>query len=126
MKNVLSVRLNEKAMGRLQDLARQSGKELSAVARELIDDGLVLKAMREYREGRLSLGTLASRLGLSLSETLDALAELGVPSPIGYEEYLEASDTARALTVRDAADEKRPSRRRPTPGRRIRRSPMKK
>jgi hypothetical protein len=92
MKNVLSVRLNERAMGRLQDLARQRGKELSAVARELIDDGLVLAAMREYREGRLS----------------------------------EASETARALLVRDAQAAKTQSRRSLAAARRNARSPMKK
>jgi hypothetical protein len=101
MKNVLSVRLGEKAMDRLRDRARKEGKELSAVARELINEGLVLASMREYREGKLSLGTLANRLGLSVSEALDALAELGVASPIEYEEYLEGNSTARALMVRD-------------------------
>jgi hypothetical protein len=63
--------------------------------------GLVLAAMREYREGKRSLGTLASRLGLSVSEAVDALAELGVTSPIEYEEYLEGSATARSLVVPD-------------------------
>ena len=110
MKNVLSVRLEEKAMDRLRDRAHKEGKELSAVARELIDEGLVLAAMREYREGKLSLGTLASRMGLSVSEALDALAELGVASPIEYEEYLEGSDTARALMVRDAQASRKRSR----------------
>jgi hypothetical protein len=110
MKNVLSVRLDEKAMGRLRDRARKEGKELSAVARELIDEGLVLATMREYREGKLSLGLLASRLGLSVSEALDVLSELGVASPIEYEEYLESSETARSLLVRDAEASKELSR----------------
>jgi hypothetical protein len=112
MKNVLSVRLDEKAMGRLRDRAHKEGKELSAVARELIDEGLVLSTMREYREGKLSLGMLASRLGVSVSEAFDALAELGVGSPIEYEEYLEGSDSARALMVRDAEASKRRGRKR--------------
>ena len=95
MKNVLSVRLDETAMSKLRDRARKEGKELSTVARELIDEGLVLATMREYREGKLSLGLLASRLGLSVSEAFDLLAELGVVSPIEYGDYLEASETAR-------------------------------
>ena len=110
MKNVLSVRLEEKAMDRLRERAHKEGKELSAMARELIDEGLVLAAMREYRDGKLSLGTLASRLGVSVSEALDALAELGVASPIEYQEYLEGSDTARALMVRDAQASRKRSR----------------
>jgi hypothetical protein len=115
MKNVLSVRLDERAMSRLRERARKEGRELSTVARDLIDEGLVLSAMREYREGKLSLGLLASRLGLSVSEALDSLAEIGVVSPVAYDEYLESTETARALLVRDAEGHKRRSRK--TPGR---------
>jgi hypothetical protein len=32
---------------------------------------------------------LAQRLELSLSETLDALSELGIQAPIEYEDYLK-------------------------------------
>ncbi len=110
MKNVLSVRLEEKSMNRLRDRAQEEGKELSAVARELIDEGLVLAAMREYREGKLSLGTLASRTGRSVSEAIGVLAELGVGSPIEYEEYMEGLDAARSLMVRDAQASRKRSR----------------
>jgi hypothetical protein len=113
MKNVLSVRLDERAMRRLRERARKEGKELSTVARDLIDEGLVLTTMREYREGKLSLGLLASRLGLSVSEALDSLAKIGVVSPIAYDEYLESAETARALVVRDAEGQKRRSRKSP-------------
>jgi hypothetical protein len=99
-------------MNRLRDRAHEEGKELSTVARELIDEGLVLAAMREYREGKLSLGTLAIRTGLSVSEAIDILAELGVGSPIEYEEYLEGLDAARSLMVREGNELKGGSRRR--------------
>ena len=42
-----------------------------------------------YREGKLSLITLATRLELSVSETLDLLAEFGAESPIDYDDYLK-------------------------------------
>lgn len=42
-----------------------------------------------YREGKLSLSTLATRLELSVSETLDLLAEFGAKSPIDYDDYLK-------------------------------------
>jgi hypothetical protein len=122
MKNVLSVRPDERAMSRLRERARKEGKELSTVARDLIDEWLVLATMREYREGRLSLGPLASRLGLSVSEALDLLAEIGVVSPIAYDEYLEGAETARALLVRDAEGQKRRSRKSPAGRQRNRRS----
>jgi len=97
LKNVLSVRLDKESMRRLRELAKKERKELSTVARELIDQGWVLVALREYREGKLSLGTMASRLGLSLSEAIDLLSELGVRSPIEYDDYLASYATANSL-----------------------------
>jgi predicted HTH domain antitoxin len=86
-------------MRRLRELAKKERKELSTVARELIDQGWVLVALREYREGKLSLGTMASRLGLSLSEAVDLLSELGVRSPIEYDDYLASYATATSLVA---------------------------
>lgn len=42
-----------------------------------------------YREGKLSLSTLSVKLELSVSETIDLLAEFGVASPIDYDDYLK-------------------------------------
>lgn len=99
MKNVLSVRLDEPSMKRLRELARKEKKELSAVARELIDEGWILVALREYREGNLSLGTMAQKLDLSLSQAIDLLSDLGVRSPIGYDDYLASYAAARGLVA---------------------------
>ena len=99
MKNVLSVRLDELSMKRLHELAKKEKKELSTVARELIEQGWVLVALREYREGHLSLGTMAQRLDLSISQAIDLLSELGVRSPIGYDDYLESYAAASSLVA---------------------------
>ena len=40
-------------------------------------------------EGKLSLSTLADKLGLSVSETIDLLSEFGVESPLDYDDYLK-------------------------------------
>ncbi len=45
-----------------------------------------------YREGKISLSTLASKLELYVSETIDLMAEFGVESPIDYEDYLKGFD----------------------------------
>ena len=99
MKNVLSVRLDEQAMKRLHELAKKEKKELSTVARELIEQGWVLVALREYGEGKLSLGTMAQKLDLSVSQAIDLLSELGVRSPIGYDDYLESYAAASSLVA---------------------------
>ena len=90
MKNVMSVRLDTEALRRLRELAKRERKEISTVARELIDEGWVFLTLREYRQGKLSLGTVAKRLKMPLAEVIDLLAELGVRSPIEYDDYLKS------------------------------------
>jgi predicted transcriptional regulator len=97
LKNVLSVRLDKETIGRLRSLARRQKKEISTVARELMDQGWVFVSLREYRQGKLSLGTMAGRLGLSLAEAIDLLSELGVRSPLEYDDYLQSYAAARRL-----------------------------
>ena len=94
MKDVMSVRLGPEGLRRLKELSKRDHKEMSAVARELMDYGWVFLMLREYREGKQSLGSFAKALGVSLSEAIDLLADLGVRSPIEYDDYLKAYATA--------------------------------
>jgi predicted HTH domain antitoxin len=97
---VMSIRLSEKELKLIQGLAREEDKEKSSEARELILDGIKYKMLVGYRQGKVSLGTLAKRLGISLSETLDLLASLGIPAPITFDDYLQGSAAARNLFSR--------------------------
>jgi hypothetical protein len=67
------------------------------VARELVNYGWVFLMLREYRKGKISLGTFARRLDLCLSEAIDFLAELGVRSPMEYDDHLKPYAAARSL-----------------------------
>ena len=89
MKNVMSVRMNREAVRRIKELAKREKKEVSTVARELMDYGWMFLRFREYREGKLSLGSLARELGISLTEAIDLLSGLGVRSPIEYDDHLQ-------------------------------------
>lgn len=89
MKDVMSVRLDPEGLRRLKEIAKREKKEMSAVARELMDHGWVFLMLREYREGKRSLGSFAAALGVSLSEAIDLLADLGVRSPLEYDDYLK-------------------------------------
>ena len=84
MKNVMSVRVSSEGRRRLRELARREKKEVSTVARELMDYGLVFLMLRDYRAGRVSLSTSAQKLDITLSEAIDLLAELGVRSPVEF------------------------------------------
>ena len=87
--SVISLRLKEKELKRINELSEMIQKDKSTVARELIDYGWDYFMIKLYREGKLSLSTLAIKLELSVSETIDLLAEFGVTSPIEHDDYLK-------------------------------------
>ncbi len=87
--SVISLRLKEKEMNRINELSTVEHKEKSTVARELIEYGWRFLMIDIYRKGKISIGVLSSKLELSLSETIDLLAEFGIESPIDYDDYLE-------------------------------------
>ncbi len=87
--SVISLRLKERESRKLQELSIEEQKDKSTVARELIQEGWNFLMIRQYRQGKLSLGMLAQRLDLSLSETIDVLSDLGIQAPIEYEDYLK-------------------------------------
>jgi len=90
--SVISLRLKDRELKRINELSRMVNKDKSTVARELIEYGWEFLMIKLYREGKMSLGTLSSKLELSISETIDLLAEFGVESPIDYEDYLKGFD----------------------------------
>ncbi len=92
---VMSIRLSEQDLRRLNALAKQEGKEKSSVARELLTDGLKYKALLAYKEGKVSLAKLCKALDISLSEAIDLLSLFGLQSPISYDDYLQGVQTAR-------------------------------
>jgi hypothetical protein len=51
--------------------------------------------LRYYKEGKLSLEGLAKKLDVSISETIDLLAELGIEAPIEFEDYLKGFEVFR-------------------------------
>ena len=61
----------------------------TAAARELIEYGWTYYILTQYKNGALSLEHTAKELHLSLSELIDLLAEVGIPSPIQYDDFLE-------------------------------------
>jgi hypothetical protein len=86
---VISLRLENSELKRIDDLSIQEHKGRSAVARELIQQGWQFRMLKQYRDGKLSLGGLAKTLDLSVGEAIDLLAELGIEAPIEYEDYLK-------------------------------------
>jgi diphthamide synthase (EF-2-diphthine--ammonia ligase) len=87
--SVISLRLKDRELKRLAELSRLMQKDKSMIARELMEYGWEFMMIRTYKEGKLSLSTLASRLDMSVSETIDLLSEFNIQSPIEYADYLK-------------------------------------
>ena len=90
--NVLSLRLGSEELKQIKILAKKEHRDQSQVVRTLINEGLKFHLLCMYKEGRLSLGSLAKELKMPLSATIDFLAQLGIPAPIEYEDYLQGLD----------------------------------
>jgi hypothetical protein len=87
--SVISLRLKDRELKRLAELSKLTQKDKSMIARELMEYGWEFMMIRTYKEGKLSLSTLASRLDMSVSETIDLLSEFNIQSPIEYADYLK-------------------------------------
>jgi predicted HTH domain antitoxin len=98
--SVISLRLKETEFRKLNELSKEEHKDKSTVARELIQEGWNFLMIRQYQQGKLSLGTLALKLDLSLSETIDVLSDLGIQAPIEYEDYLKGLAVFRDADTR--------------------------
>lgn len=72
-------------------------KDKSTAARELVEYGWIFVLLERYREGRMSLGSLAQELDLSLSETMDFLTRHGLRSPLDYSDYLSSLENVRKV-----------------------------
>ena len=86
---VISMRLKDRDIERLEELSKIEHKDKSTIARELLEYGWEFIMLKYYREGKLSLEGLARKLDISISEAIDHLAELGIESPIEFEDYLK-------------------------------------
>lgn len=93
--NVLSVRLDKEELGHIRALAKRESLDQSQVARELINQGWKFYLLCRYKEGKLSLGSLAKELDMPLSLTIDFLEKLGISAPLEYEDYLQGLDVLK-------------------------------
>ncbi len=87
--SVISLRLKDRELKRIDELSKMEHKDKSTIARELLEYGWDFLMVKYYKEGKLSLSGLASKIGISVSETIDLLSGLGIEVPIDYDDYLK-------------------------------------
>jgi len=94
---VVSLRLEDKEIRHIEEVAKREGKKKTDAMRELIECGYTYLLISLYREGKYSLGKVAKELDLSISETIDLLADFGITAPLEYEDYLKGYETLKEV-----------------------------
>ena len=97
MAKVITLRLKEKELGILEELSKKENGDRSSAARKLIGYGWIYFILKNYKEGKMSLGKAAKELNLTITETIELLSDLGIKSPISYEDYLEGQKSAEEI-----------------------------
>ncbi len=90
----LSIRVDPEEFAFLNHLTLAEKTSLSEAVRGLLERGRVMLAVERYRAGKASLGRAAELAGLSISETMDVLAQFGVPANLEYDDYLRSLPSA--------------------------------
>jgi predicted HTH domain antitoxin len=86
---VISLRLKDRDLERLDELSKALHKDKSTMARELLEYGWDFLMLEYYKQGKLSLSGLAKKLDVSISEAIDLLKKRGIEAPIGFDDYLK-------------------------------------
>ena len=89
MAEIVSFRFKEHELSHIRKVSAAEKVDKTAAARELIEYGWRYYVIQQYKEGKLSLEKTAKELHTSISELIDLLADLGIKSPITYEDYVE-------------------------------------
>ena len=97
MRQVMTIRLADEDVRLVEELAKRSDKDKSTMVRDLVEYGKIYLAIKLYKEGKISIGKAAKIANLSISETMDLFAELGIKSNIELEDYLEGLKYAREV-----------------------------
>ncbi|MDP3765678.1 MAG: UPF0175 family protein [Nanoarchaeota archaeon] len=97
MTKVITLRLKEKELGFIEEISKKENGDRSYAARKLIDYGWIYFILKSYKEGKISIGKAAKELNLTITETIELLADLGIKSPISYEDYLESYKHAKEI-----------------------------
>ena len=97
MTKVITLRLKEKELSFINELSIIENEDRSYAARKLLDYGWIYYILKQYKEGKMSIGKSAKELDLTITETIELLSSLGIQSPISYEEYLEGYKTLKKV-----------------------------
>lgn len=96
MNKVVSLRLDSREIEILKNVEKTE-KDKSTAARQLIGNGWKFTVLKLYREGKISTEKAAKDIGISVTEFIELLKELGIRTPIEYEDFLESQKTMKEI-----------------------------
>ncbi len=97
MDSMVTLRLPDEDVKVIEEISVQEKTDKSSAIRELIELGKVYFAILNYREEKISLGKAAEISGLTISQMIDVLANLGIESRLEVSDYLRGAKTAEEL-----------------------------
>ena len=97
MSDVMTLRMPEEDLKAINKISKSTKKDKSTIVRELVEMGRIYLAIKEYREGKTSMGKAAEIANLTISEIIDLFSELGIKSNVELEDYLEGQSLAEEI-----------------------------
>ncbi len=88
MGKIISIRINKRLEEIIGRYSEEKKSEQSDIIRDLIDNGSIYLAIKDYAKGKYSIGKAAYLANLPLSEFMDLIMDLGIKSKISREDLL--------------------------------------
>ena len=95
MGKIISIRINKRLEEIIGRYSEEKKSEQSDIIRDLIDNGSIYLAIKDYAKGKYSIGKAAYLANLPLSEFMDLIMDLGIKSKINREDLLRGYENIK-------------------------------
>ena len=95
MGKIISIRINKRLEEIIGRYSEEKKSEQSDIIRDLIDNGSIYLAIKDYAKGKYSIGKAAYLANLPLSEFMDLIMDLGIKSKISREDLLRGYENIK-------------------------------
>jgi predicted HTH domain antitoxin len=95
MGKIISIRINKRLEEIIGRYSEEKKSEQSDIIKDLIDNGSIYLAIKDYAKGKYSIGKAAYLANLPLSEFMDLIMDLGIKSKISREDLLRGYENIK-------------------------------
>lgn len=90
---LVSARFEKKDTALIEEVAKEEKTDKTTALKRIFVLGAkqykLNKAIKDYQEGKISIGKAAENAGISLWEIMDELKERNIANPLGEEEFTQ-------------------------------------